>query len=218
MRGALISIGLVCLLAAAGATAGEREAPVVPKEKILLFNNKDLAGWVQKVGRRDDDQKVWTVRDGIIHCLGKPHGILVTGKVYANYRLHVEWRWVEKPTNSGVMLHMAGGKSIEAQLMHRHAGDIWLLNRSTLKVDGKTVGPGKPHAHVKMKHPSNEKPPGEWNTCDITCDGGAIRIVVNGLLQNAGTGAVPSSGFIALQSEGSPIQFRNVHLEPLATE
>jgi hypothetical protein len=42
-----------------------------------------------------------------------------------------------------------------------------------------------------------------------------VRLTVNGLLQNEGTDANPSSGPICLQSEGSPIEFRNVYLEPL---
>jgi hypothetical protein len=50
---------------------------------------------------------------------------------------------------------------------------------------------------------------------DIVCDGDSIQLTINGLLQNKGTGAKPSSGAICLQSEGSPIQFRNIYLKPL---
>jgi hypothetical protein len=62
---------------------------------------------------------------------------------------------------------------------------------------------------------SNENPPGEWNNYDIVCDGDSIQLTINGLLQNKGIGAKPSSGAICLQSEGSPIQFRNIYLKPL---
>jgi len=200
--------------------------PVVPKEKIVLFNGRDLDGWVRFIPNDKPDadkkwavDKVWSVRDGVIHCEGKPNGYIRTCESYADYKLHVEWRWVDKPTNSGVLLHRQGidrtwPTCIEAQLMHRSAGDFWLLSHSTIKVDGNQVGP-KPYANSKKKHPSNEKPPGEWNTYDIVCDGGTIRLTINGLLQNEGTEANPSSGSICLQSEGSPIEFRNVYLEPL---
>ena len=71
------------------------------------------------------------------------------------------------------------------------------------------------HAVAKKKIPSNEKPAGEWNSYDIVCDNGAIRIVVNGAVQNGGIKANPASGQIALQSEGGPIEFRNIYVQPL---
>ena len=211
---------LLAVCVAVAAFAAEPEKPVVPTEKVALFDGKGFAGWVKFCpNKRADVDKIWTVKDGVIHCLGKPHGYIRTEKSYANYKLHLEWRWVAKPTNSGVLLHKAGPervwpKCIEAQLMHQNAGDFWLLSHSTLTVGGKVKGPGA-YVNVKKKHPSNEKPPGEWNVYDITCDGGTVRVVVNGLLQNEGTDATPDSGPICLQSEGSPIEFRNIYLEPL---
>lgn len=200
--------------------------PVVPTEKTVLFNGENLDGWIRfsPDDKKDADgkwtvDKVWSVNDGVIHCTGKPKGYLRTQDDYANYKLHVEWRWVDEPTNSGVLLHKAGidqvwPKCVEAQLMHENAGDFWLLSFSQITVDGKQVGPEQ-YANAKKKHPSNEKPVGEWNTYDIVCDGGSVKLTVNGLLQNEGTDAKPSSGPICLQSEGSPIEFRNIYLEPL---
>jgi hypothetical protein len=204
----------------------EKPWPVVPQERITLFNGEDLDGWVRFTpdDKPGDDgkwtvDKVWSIRDGVIHCEGKPNGYLRTVESYADYKLHLEWRWVDEPTNSGVLLHKAGidrvwPTCVEAQLMHENAGDFWLLSHSTIVVDGRQIGP-KPFANAKKKHPSNEKPVGEWNAYEIICDGGTVKLIVNGLLQNEGTEAHPSSGPICLQSEGSPIQFRNVYLEPL---
>lgn len=45
--------------------------------------------------------------------------------------------------------------------------------------------------------------------------GDTVRSVVNGVEQNDGTNATPASGYIALQSEGSPIEFRNIYIESL---
>ncbi|MFP4058260.1 MAG: DUF1080 domain-containing protein [Candidatus Brocadiia bacterium] len=213
----------LCVAAVGMAGEGAKDEPVVPTEKTALFNGEDFAGWVKFVpDKKVDVDKLWTVRDGVVHCLGKPNGYIRTEKTYANYKLHFEWRWVAKPTNSGCLLHMSGRDRvwptcIEAQLMHKNAGDFWLLSRSTLKVDGETRGPAG-YVNVKKKHPSNEKEPGEWNEYDILCDGGTVKVWVNGLLQNAGTEAHPSSGHICLQSEGSPIEFRNITLEPVPAE
>ena len=88
------------------------------------------------------------------------------------------------------------------------------MSFSTISVDGKQIGP-KPYANGKKEHPSNEKPAGQWNSYDIVCDGGKVTLYVNGLLQNEGIDANPSYGPICLQSEGSPIEFRNIYLEPV---
>lgn len=206
--------------------AADKPWPVTPKKKTALFNDKDLDGWIRfsPSDKPDADKKwtvdnVWSIRDGVIHCEGVPNGYMRTVESYANYKLHVEWRWADKPTNSGVLLNKTGidrvwPTCVEAQLKHENAGDFWLLSQSTIVVDGDQIGP-KQFANAAKKHPTNEKPVGEWNTYDITCDGGSIKLVVNGLLQNEGVKANPASGPICLQSEGSPIEFRNVYLEPL---
>jgi len=200
--------------------------PVTPRKKTVLFNGKDLEGWVRFIpdDKPDKDKKwtvdkVWSVKDGVIRCEGIPNGYIRTVDSYANYKLHLEWRWPEKPTNSGVLLHREGidktwPRSVEAQLMHENAGDFWLIDQTTIKVNGKQVGPKK-FANAKKKHPSNEKPLGQWNSYDIICDGKTISLFVNGLLQNQGTDSTLSSGPICLQSEGSPIEFRNIYLEPV---
>ena len=63
--------------------------------------------------------------------------------------------------------------------------------------------------------PSREKPLGEWNSYDITVAGDTITLAVNGEEVNRMTGVTPAAGFIALQTEGTPIDFRNVTLTPL---
>lgn len=213
--------GLAAVLAAVAISAGAVEPASPATAKVELFNGRDFSGWIKHADDRSAKlDEVWTVRDGVIHCTGVPNGYIRTAGVYTNYRLHVEWRWAAKPTNSGVLLHTVGPDRVwptcvEAQLMHENAGDFWLLSQSTLKVDGKLNGPGA-YVNVKKRQPMSEKPAGEWNQYDITCRGGSVKLLVNGVLQNEGTDAQPASGHICLQSEGSPIEFRNVYLEPLA--
>src|SRR5438876_3153565 len=60
-----------------------------------------------------------------------------------------------------------------------------------------------------------EKPIGEWNQYEITCQGDTIKLVINGKLVNEGTNAELTKGKILLQSEGAEIHFRNVELKPL---
>jgi hypothetical protein len=67
---------------------------------------------------------------------------------------------------------------------------------------------------VKNLTDNSEKPVGEWNTMKVRCDGNKITVWVNGDLVNEGL-ATASKGQIALQAEGSEVEFRKVELRGL---
>ena len=215
---AALVIAAGCAAADPGSLAAAAPVPVAPKEKTVLFNGKDLAGWVVVApeDRMAQATTVWSVSGGVIQCKGAPFCALRTETPYAHYRLHLEWRWTARPTNSGVMLHMndetrVWPTSFEAQLAHQNAGDLWRIGQVSCN-----DAAGKPFIGIRLpkRNPSNEKPPGEWNSYDIDCSDAAIRLSINGLVQNEVTNVLPSAGFIGFQSEGSPIEFRNIYLEP----
>ena len=54
----------------------------------------------------------------------------------------------------------------------------------------------------------------ETKCADIVCDGRQIKIYINGELANECT-TLRGKGHIALQSEGGPIEFRNITLSEL---
>jgi len=190
-------------------------------KQIDLFNGKDFSGWKLFIpGDSVNVNDVWSIRDGVIHCVGTPSGYMRTEKSYSNYKLHVEWRWAEEPTNSGVLLNIQGEDQvwpncIENQLKSGNAGDFVLIGPGTITVDDSVyVNEGR-FLVIPKKQESAEKAPGEWNAYDITVDGNSVSNSVNGVAMNNGVDAAFSSGPIALQSEGSPIEFRNIHLTPL---
>ena len=195
--------------------------PIKPKSKTMLFNGKDFAGWELFIPDENIDvDDIWSVEDGVVLCNGVPNGYMRTKAEYADYRLHVEWRWTKNPTNSGVLLHASGPDqvwplTIECQLKSGSAGDFVLINGPGITVDGDDKqNTDKQFVSVKKKEASSEKPAGQWNTYDILCKGGTISCRVNGVIQNEGTDATITSGWICLQSEGSPIEFRNIYITP----
>jgi hypothetical protein len=187
---------------------------ITPQQRFSLWNGKDFTGW--KLFIPDDSvdvSTVWMVKDGVIHCTGIPNGYLRTEQDYKDYQLDLEWRWVAEPGNSGVLLHMSEPdevwpKSIEGQLMSGNAGDIWLIGGTEVKehVDKST-------RRVAKREESSEKPAGEWNKYEIICAGNTIKLYVNGVLQNEASETSVQSGKICLQSEGKPIEFRNIFLQ-----
>jgi Domain of Unknown Function (DUF1080). len=187
-----------------------------------LFNGKDLSNWNFIVdGDKAAPDDVFSVQDGVILIHGNPFGYMYTKKKYKNYILELEWSWVDKASNSGIFLVIAEAKAgnpfpngIECQLKAGAAGDFVMLGGSDLN---EYVAPasGRPNFPVIAKKvDSNEKPVGEWNKAKIEVRDGKITVNINGVLQNQGTNKV-LEGYIGLQSEGGPIQFRNVKVTTL---
>lgn len=208
------------LLAATADEMVVTTVPVRPAAKVALFNGRDFAGWTQVVraepGCRPD--QTWTVADGVIRCTGKPFGYLMTQQSYADFKLRVEYRWyaAAEQMNSGVFVLKTGPdtfflpKAIEAQLKQDNAGDFVLLSQATLN------GLENPkNRRVEKQAPSSEKPQGEWNSVEIVVKGNTVAVTVNGVLQNEGRDAYADAGQICLQSEGGPVEFRNITIEPL---
>ncbi len=196
---------------------GEQGAEAAPKT-IELFNGEDFTGWKLFIpDEKVDPATVWSVRNGVVHCTGEPAGYMRTEKKYGNYKLRLEWRWPGpgKGGNSGLLMHISGRdmvwpKSIEGQLADENAADFWVIGRTDFKEHT-----NKKDRRVPKKHPHNEKDIGQWNTMEAVCEGNTIRLYVNGLLQNEATETTVTDGCIGLQSEGTPIEFRNIVLEPI---
>ena len=201
----LLLLAAVSVLTLAGCSQTQSKA---------LLDGKSLDGWTMYLKDPDvDPAAVWSLQDGVLHCKGKPNGYIRTAEAYSNYTLHLEWRWTEKPTNSGVLLHITGEdkiwpKCIEGQLQNQNAGDFYAIG-------GTGFAELKTGTRAIKQHESNEKEAGQWNSYDIVCKDDTITLTVNGLLQNTATQTSVSAGTIGLQSEGSPIEFRNITITPL---
>ncbi len=52
----------------------------------------------------------------------------------------------------------------------------------------------------------------EWNTYDIVCVDGNIKLSVNGKFVNGITNSSQRKGFICLEAEGAEIHFRNIQI------
>lgn len=203
------------------------------QKKINLFNGKDLKGWhidVPALDNNPNGKNPFILRGKYLVSLADPQGHIITDKEYENYLLEVQYRFAGKPGNCGVLVHASTPrilykmfpKSIECQLMHDNAGDFWCIGedvetpnmearRGPKKDWGVTEGKER---RVKNLTDSSEKPLGEWNTMKVKCEGNKITVWVNGDLVNEGIATV-AKGQIALQAEGSEVEFRKVLLKKL---
>jgi hypothetical protein len=150
---ALLMAGLA--LGASPQSSGEvpsfaRDVPTIRSgEPIFQFNGKDLSGFYPFVRNRarEDPNKVFTVRDGMICVLGQEFGGLTTRDEYHDYHLVVEWRWGErtwaprkdKTRDSGILVHCVGEDGA--------AGGNWMESQECQIIEGGTgdfiMVPGK---------------------------------------------------------------------------
>lgn len=207
--------------------------PPKQKEPVSLFNAKDLTGWHIDVPAMDtsDVQSPFLVRDGMLVSMGTPNGHIITDAIYENFKLEVEYRFAGVPGNCGVLvfastpraLYSMFPKSIEVQMMHENAGDFWCIVEDITVPDmesrrgpkaewGITEGKGR---RILNLTDGSEKPAGDWNNMVIECAGNSIKVWVNGVMVNHGTDCTAGKGNIALQAEGSEVEFRKVELTSL---
>lgn len=208
-------------IAVPAVAAGEEGKPAA--KPVKLFNGKDLAGWGYHLSDKDVPMdEVWSVRDGVLRCTGKPSGYLVTKRDdFENYVLAVEWRWPGKGGNNGALVHVSTPgalgvwpKSLEVQLGSGDAGDFWVIGTD---IDVENEADRKQDRRHLNLTDDGEKPLGQWNRMEVTCRGDEVLVKVNGTLVNHATNCSETRGAIALQSEGMPIEFRKVELRPLGT-
>ena len=110
-------------------SASDGFVSLMPKVRIEEF-------WTAESAPAD----IWSVRDGIIYCKGKPNGFLRSKKVYRNFVLRAEWRfepegWIgapEKWPNAGFFIFAREIKdtwpvSLEVQGYHGEAGSLSVI-------------------------------------------------------------------------------------------
>lgn len=233
-RHSSLLLGPVLFACALGACApgGDVDEGLRP---IALFDGSSLEGWHVDIPAADDDPTIgpaFVVRDGMLVSLGQPLGHLITDEQFSDYRLDVEYRFPGEPGNCGVLVHSSTPRrlygmfpqSIEVQLQSGHAGDFWCIGED-ISVDdmaerrsgdpSKWGGEQDQSRNIKNLTDDSENPVGEWNSMRIECAGDAIRVWVNGDEVNHGYDCTATRGAIALQAEGTEVEFRKLEMTPL---
>jgi hypothetical protein len=198
---------------------------------VPLFNGRDLAGWVNA----NCAPETWSVRDGVIHCTGQPIGALRTDRQYENFILEAEWRHLSSGGNSGIFIWgtpiAAPGvpflRGIEVQVLdHGYATqyekqtgkkpDWFTTHGDVFPIHGASMKPFSPnHGDRSFPSENRSKPSPEWNHYRIVCTNGVIRLSVNGKEVSGGENCNYRKGYLALESEGAPVEFRNLRIQEL---
>jgi hypothetical protein len=146
----------------------------------------------------------WTWKDGVAYCTGKPVGVIRMKEPIKNFEMVCEWKHKQDGGNSGVFV-WASQKSITSH------GDVFPTGPAKMK-------PFPPIApNGKRSFPSKNLTKGlnEWNHYYIRAINGEVRLWVNGEEVSGGTECSPAEGYLCLESEGAPVEFKNLRIRLL---
>ena len=184
----------------------------------------------------------WRWEGNHAFCTGKPTGVIRYKEPLTNFEFVCEWMHKKKGGNSGVFVwatpqsvrNLAMGKGrlpqgIEVQVLdlgyrevyekrYKKKGDWFTSHGDVFPVGPIKMRPFPPVAPNKRRSfPSKETTKGiyEWNHYYVRAVDGEVRLTVNGEEVSGGDQIKPAMGFLCLESEGAPIEYRNLRLKKL---
>ena len=222
--------------------AAKAKAKTAPRK---AFINGEGPGWkplsLADFENVNCDKNTWQEKDGTIYCTGKPVGVTRSKKTYENFELVAEWRHMKPAGNSGIFLwapdaSFTGLKpgqlprgGIEVQVLDLEYetryekkngkksdwftshGDVFPVGTSKMKPFAPVSKNGRRSFPSKRLTLGVEK----WNHYYVRAINGEVRLWVNGEEVSGGSNCQPATGFMALESEGSPVEFRNLRIREL---
>ena len=199
---ALVSI-LFFLFGCAGQKAGNT---------ISLFNGKNLDGWeIQNGGQ-------FFVEDGLLK-INKGTGWLRSVKTYGNFKLTMEFRFLEKEANSGIFVRTGPTSNDDENGWPNNGYQIQAMD--TLEGDnplGHMIPYGAPEFESTFDLEALKrayKPTGDWLTYEITCLGETMEVKLNGVVVTTCTSIKNLTGHIGIQAEHGLLEFRKIEVELL---
>jgi len=174
----------------------------------------------------------WKVDNDILFCTGNPIGVVRSEHEYENFMIHIEWKHMETGGNSGTFIWSKANAranglpddGLEVQMLDPGYLELMAQKGRTLPdsyISGELFGIG----HLKVEHDNPSlngtrsrstelrcKGKGEWNTYDVVCVDGTVKLSINGKFVNGVSKATQRNGYICLEAEGSEIHFRNIKI------
>ena len=236
----LLSLTALAGTTTASASTDEPEAASRPTAMIdgsePGFRSLGQSDFVN-VNCKDD---TWQWKKDMVHCTGDPVGVIRSAKPYTNLELACEWRHLRAAGNSGIFLwspiesldRLDGPglpEGIEVQVLdlgYKTAyekdgkkatwftchGDVFPVGASTMN----PFPPLSPNGRRSFPTSDRTRGVGEWNHYYIRAINGEVRLWVNGKEVSGGAECNPRTGYLCLESEGSPVEFRNLRIRELS--
>lgn len=232
---------VTCLPSLVGAGLRAEEAASAPKACIdgteLGFRALGEADFMHV----NCDPDTWTWNDDGVSCTGQPVGVIRSQKPLTNFELVAQWRHLKSGGNSGIFVWTSeaalkdlkpgtlppGG--IEVQVLdhgyteqfEKSSGkkaDWFTTNGDVFPVGSAKMtpfAPTSPGGERSFPRKNLSRGVGQWNHYYVRALNGEVRLWVNGEEVSGGTGCDPKMGYLCLESEGAPVEFKGLRLREL---
>jgi hypothetical protein len=183
----------------------------------------------------------WAWADGVARCTGQPVGVIRTKKPFTNFELVAQWRHLTSGGNSGIFVWTSDAAleglepgalpkgGIEVQVLdlgyaakyekeHGKPGDWFTTHGDVFPVGAakmKPFPPTSPSGERSFPRKRLSRGAGQWNHYYIRAMGGEIRLWVNGEEVSGGADCDPRTGYLCLESEGAPVEFKALRIREL---
>jgi Domain of Unknown Function (DUF1080) len=183
----------------------------------------------------------WNWSAGGVKCTGQPVGVIRSQRPYTNFELVAQWKHLEPGGNSGIFVWTSDEalQDIKPGALPKGGIEVQVLDNGFTekfeKSSGKkanwftTHGDVFPVGAAKMKpfaptspdgsrsFPRKQlcKSAGEWNHYYIRAINGEVRLWVNGEEVSGGNECDPRTGYLCLESEGAPVEFKGLRIREL---
>lgn len=192
-----------------------------------LITSSKLQGEKIKWINVNTNPDTWRVEKDLLICKGQPIGVMRSEKMYENFIMHVEWKHLEAGGNSGVFVwsdaipgkdnRLPGGvevQMLELDWVNQNTRDgvkppIAYVHGELFGVGGVKTVADNPRGDRSKSIENRSKGQGEWNTYEVICVDGTIKLSVNGKFVNGISKSSIKKGYLCLESEGAEIHFRN---------
>jgi hypothetical protein len=183
----------------------------------------------------------WTWSDGTARSTGDPVGVIRSQESFTNFELLAQWRHLRAAGNSGIFVWTSDAAlkglppgelprgGIEVQVLDpgfteeyekssgqkgdwfTTHGDVFPVGTATMK----PFSPTSPNGQRSFPKKNLTKASPEWNHYYVRAINGEVRLWVNGEEVSGGTDCQPRSGYLCLESEGAPVEFKNLRIREL---
>jgi hypothetical protein len=203
----------------------------IPWGKVITESGEDeeTLQWIDV----NTSDSTWEVKGEELICYGNPIGVARSAKQYENFLLHVEWKHMEPGGNSGIFIWSSAipgeenrlPDGVEVQMLDLDWVNLNLrdgkkppeayVQGELFGVGGVETQPDNPRGTRSKSIEHRAKGRGEWNTYDVVCVDGVVKLSFNGKFVNGLSHATQKKGYLCLESEGAEIHFRNLRIVEL---
>jgi len=225
------------------AALAEEPAPNAPHLKACIDGSE--LGWRplgdEDFTNVNCNPDTWTWKEGVAHCTGEPVGVIRTKKPLTNFELVAQWRHHRSGGNSGIFVWTSDEalKDLKPGTLPRGGIEVQVLDLGYAEQYEKSSGkkpdwftthgdvfpvgtaklkpfpPLSPDGSRSFPRKNLTRGAGQWNHYYVRAINGEIRLWVNSEEVSGGAEADPRTGYLCLESEGAPVEFRGLRIREL---